>query len=100
MATERNGGGLVSRRTVLQNLAVGVPGMVAAEMLASTSAGAAEGTVSTGRGRLKQSVSQWCYKGKLSIEQLISEADQALYFGKHNGRDQYRLYQEIACDLK
>ena len=30
------------------------------------------------------------------LESLISEADQALYFGKQNGRDQYRLFPDIA----
>jgi diguanylate cyclase (GGDEF)-like protein len=33
------------------------------------------------------------------LERMISEADQALYFGKHNGRDQSRVYAEIACFL-
>ncbi len=33
------------------------------------------------------------------LERLISEADQALYFGKHNGRNQVRAYSEIACFL-
>ncbi len=74
MIRERNDGGVVSRRTVLRDLAVGIPGGVAAQMMASASAGAAEGTASNGRGRLKQSISQWCYNGKLSMEQLIAEA--------------------------
>jgi diguanylate cyclase (GGDEF)-like protein len=33
------------------------------------------------------------------LERLIREADQALYFGKESGRDQYRLFQDIACSL-
>jgi len=33
------------------------------------------------------------------LERLVSEADQALYFGKHHGRDQCRAYPEIACFL-
>lgn len=36
---------------------------------------------------------------QLVLERLISEADQALYFGKHNGRNQVRAYSEIACFL-
>jgi diguanylate cyclase (GGDEF)-like protein len=36
---------------------------------------------------------------ELALDRLIGEADQALYFGKHSGRDQYRLFQEIACRL-
>jgi len=33
------------------------------------------------------------------LDRLVSEADQALYFGKHHGRDQCRSYAEIACFL-
>lgn len=33
------------------------------------------------------------------LDRLLSEADQALYFGKHNGRNQCRAYAEIACFL-
>jgi len=33
------------------------------------------------------------------LDRLVSEADQALYFGKHNGRDQCQVYAEIACEL-
>ena len=33
------------------------------------------------------------------LDRIVQEADQALYFGKHNGRDQCRAYSEIACDL-
>jgi diguanylate cyclase (GGDEF)-like protein len=33
------------------------------------------------------------------LDSLIMEADQALYFGKHNGRDQACAYAEIACKL-
>lgn len=33
------------------------------------------------------------------LDRLISEADQALYFGKHNGRDKACAYSEIACFL-
>lgn len=33
------------------------------------------------------------------LDKLIIEADQALYFGKHNGRDQACAFSEIACNL-
>ena len=33
------------------------------------------------------------------LDRLIMEADQALYFGKHNGRDQCRAHADIACRL-
>ncbi len=33
------------------------------------------------------------------LDRLIQEADQALYFGKHNGRDQCRSFAEIACQV-
>jgi len=33
------------------------------------------------------------------LERLIAEADQALYFGKHSGRDRASAYPEIACFL-
>lgn len=33
------------------------------------------------------------------LDQLIVEADQALYFGKQNGRDQVCAYSDIACYL-
>jgi len=33
------------------------------------------------------------------LERLIKEADQALYFGKQNGRDQCRSFAEIACQV-
>lgn len=33
------------------------------------------------------------------LDRLISEADQALYFGKHHGRNQSCSYTEIACKL-
>ncbi|WP_127477565.1 sensor domain-containing diguanylate cyclase [Sulfurivermis fontis] len=36
---------------------------------------------------------------QIILERLISEADQALYFGKHNGRDKACAYPEIACFL-
>jgi diguanylate cyclase (GGDEF)-like protein len=36
---------------------------------------------------------------QLILERLISEADQALYFGKHHGRDKACAYSEIACFL-
>lgn len=46
-----------------------------------------------------------CFAGKESgdtqqlLDRLLSEADQALYFGKHHGRDQCCAYAEIACFL-
>ncbi len=46
-----------------------------------------------------------CVAGKESgdtqqlLDRLLSEADQALYFGKHHGRDQCCAYAEIACFL-
>ncbi len=46
-----------------------------------------------------------CLVGKESgdtqqqLDRLLSEADQALYFGKHHGRDQCCAYAEIACFL-
>lgn len=33
------------------------------------------------------------------LERLVGEADQALYFGKHNGRDRVSCYSEIACPV-
>jgi len=33
------------------------------------------------------------------LDKLVMEADQALYFGKRNGRDQVCAYNEIACHL-
>ncbi len=36
---------------------------------------------------------------EVALDHLISEADQALYFGKQNGRDQCCAYAEIACHL-
>jgi diguanylate cyclase (GGDEF)-like protein len=33
------------------------------------------------------------------LDELLKEADQALYFGKQNGRDQCRAYSDIACFL-
>lgn len=33
------------------------------------------------------------------LDHLIMQADQALYFGKHNGRDQACAYADIACKL-
>ena len=33
------------------------------------------------------------------LDELVIFADQALYFGKHHGRDQSRHYADIACDL-
>jgi len=38
-------------------------------------------------------------KAQVILERLISEADQALYFGKHSGRDRSSAYPEIACFL-
>ena len=34
------------------------------------------------------------------LDRMVQEADQALYFGKHNGRDQCRAYSEIACGVE
>jgi len=33
------------------------------------------------------------------LDHMIMQADQALYFGKHNGRDQACAYADIACQL-
>lgn len=38
-------------------------------------------------------------RADMVLERLIREADQALYFGKHNGRDRCCLYPEITCFL-
>ncbi len=44
---------------------------------------------------------EWeCYgDSEATLDRLVSEADQALYFGKQNGRDQCCVYAEIACHL-
>ncbi len=34
-----------------------------------------------------------------ALDRLLREADQALYFGKHSGRNQVNLYSDIACEL-
>jgi diguanylate cyclase (GGDEF)-like protein len=39
------------------------------------------------------------HDAQLQLDELISHADQALYFGKQHGRDQSLNYAEIACKL-
>jgi hydroxypyruvate isomerase len=68
----------MNRRAVLRAVAAGASGALAMQMVHGNAAAAAqqEPQAKEGRrpGRLKQSISQWCYERRLPIDQLIREA--------------------------
>jgi hydroxypyruvate isomerase len=68
----------MNRRSILRAAAAGATGALAAQVLHGSAAAAAEQGSQPKEGhpggRLKQSISQWCYERRLPIERLIREA--------------------------